>query len=975
MDESKSNGNPQKKIAITKPPQLSTQKTLANLQYASLHGLNKEYVDRNTSFLNTTITIVENLMSKNNRSIANSTPQMLVDTVRHSLSEQVKKESRSAAQQSNYITNLKGITDQSRDMDLFRELYPIATPMFELFYEYEMVSGMIPEGYRCFEILKNSVLSADNFTKKYLIPRYDKTTLDERINRKDDASNVVGLIDGLIDEYDLNTKIEGYIEDGMKYGAKPVMIIPIDNTFRDSAKRILQAENASDIRGIISSNFTDGVTVNMENALGLDNAEWGDEVSTESSDTPAKPKQPRSNFAMSFENAFDGLLELYENQVSSATYEDSDDKDAFAAFEKAKLEKLKNIKNLKSKTSRKNDMKLIAKEVSDIVNRNVKFSISTEAMSCKVISKVSGQLKTTRRIKNRSSGKKSNLGIAMESGNFNGDADLLAEAVDELCCAVEGARFTVNDEAGWDMVTMKGANDNPNIRHKNVNLNEETSDPSKRETTGSVIVPLAPDLVVPISVHGDHIGYYIIERTGSDDLGSGVSSLLGYRPSNSLYSMGMAGHMYTGAGTMVGNDGAGVILKDMTDIPQASRDDGRRIDLLRSMLARAIAERVGNPDIVDDKAFNSIIYSLIKDNYVTKREVRITYVPAHMMVYYAHSINKDTGIGTSVFEKGLFFAHVYIASLITNLMIGIAKSADREQINVEVGVNKRIEQTVQKVMRTLQTKRASIDSIGNVDTIMKQLGTFQRYISLRNNGTPLVEMETIPGQQIDLDNSMMDKSLKSYINSFSVPHSALNFLDDAEYSKSVALQSGMFLIKVIDLQNPYQKCNSKLIRILMRNKYSDRILTADRAKENAAKSKADKQTVVLIDLNKIFLDLPAPNGLNVTNMSEQVQNVGTYADSIIEFLVPNGTKDEDVDQIKNLIKFGIMKKHLPNIPWDDYMEIADKAKVDYEKIKLAKEDPSSTDSSTIDNTSSGGADDFGGGDDDTGDLGGGDDFS
>lgn len=978
-----------KKAPISKPEVLKNFNELADVQFASLYSLPQSFVRRNSKFINSVVNITQNALARNDSTIASSTPQMLVDTVQAAVNDR-KKQSSKNAETPQILTDIKGLTETSKDMDLFRELFPIATPMFELFYEYEMVYDMIPEASKCFDILKDAVLSSDNFTKEYLIPRYDDFKIDsETSGINASAQNHVNLIKDIVEEYELNSLFSDYINDAMKYGAKPVMIVPIDQNFRKSAEKILRTESADDLRNLIRDEYSDGKDVKMESYI--------DGFTTESGNEFLKTDDANS-FTLEMDKCVDGLLDIYEDSLEfEAARVDTKDmsKEEKDTFDVTYESKKKIVKRARDKKNRKKVITEMLQAVDNMVNSKVKFTYGTEAMVMRDTSKICNQIKTMRRVKSRNKVSSGTNAVSMES-LYTSDPNALDIDVESVCNLMSTSKYKKVSHTKTHQV--KGADGKIHTRNENydtwvldvddslsfedsITLNQAVdqlkgNSTAKRHSTGSVIIPLMPDTVVPISVHGRHIGYYVIERSGTDDLGSGVATLLGYRNGGMSAGFGLgAANLYGANSSMTGSDGAGVIIRDMVDIPMYVKDDARRVDLLRTLLSRAISERLNNPDIVDDKAFNSIIYSLIKDDYITKREVKITYVPVQSMVYFAHEINKDNGIGVSVMQRGLFFAHVYIASLITNLMIAIAKSADREQINVEVGMSNRIEATVQKVMRSMQAKRASIDSIGNIDTIMKSLGTFQRTISLRHNGNPLIELETIPGQQVDMDNSLMEKALKSFVNSLYVPHSAVNFLDDTEYARSISLQNALFMSRVVSMQAKYQACCSKFARILIRNKYPEKILT--RGNVEAVKASLKSNDTIgssgissvqdLIDLTNVFLDLPSPEGLNIASLNDQISNVSTFADTFTEMLVPtelamDSDKSEYVDQFKNKLKVGMFKKYLPGLPWDEFDMMVETAKtlITQASIKLIK--PDENDDSTGSDSSDGGDDGGFGGD-------------
>ena len=190
-----------------------------------------------------------------------------------------------------------------------------------------------------------------------------------------------------------------------------------------------------------------------------------------------------------------------------------------------------------------------------------------------------------------------------------------------------------------------------------------------------------------------------------------------------------------------------------------------------------------------------------------------------------------------------------------------------------------------------------------------------------------------------------------------VPHSAVNFLDDTEYARSISLQNALFMSKIVSFQARYQQCASKFVRILIRNKYPEKILTkenAQRIRENKGKMSETTAGVTssqdLIDLTKVFTDLPSPEGLNIASLNEQISNVSTFSDSMVDTLVPSEwaldeAKSELLDQLKAIIKNGLYKKYLPGLPWDEFDNIVESAKTQIVQAKLKIEHPEDDNSS------------------------------
>jgi len=903
----------------------ATMRNLENMQKAALYGVTKDFLDKNEDFIRDIEKQVQQTITQFGNRVGGDIPRYIADVVTNNVKNVRQNQNTSDTE---YLKDIKGVTDQTTDMELFNQLHQTLIPTFELFYEYDLIHSMIPEIRRCLEIIKESITSPDDFSKEFLIPRYDEIgMLDETISPQQEK-----IVD-TVKHYKLNERVSHFIEESLRYGCKPIMVIPIDEKFRNSAKRILQTTQESFADNLVEDIFSGGKKVTVEDIIPSIGT-FESAVSMESGnveDAFATLCNDRKN--MAFMEATYGLLNLYADALhEEIVMEDNEIK------KQNLIKKKDNIrKNAKNKLDLTKNAKQIAQEVADVVNRTVKMSYTAEGASTSVIRKIKHHMQTKQKYteeSNRFKGVSKN--IAMEKTN---DMDILEEQL--MLAMEENALDAINAEANAPNIERKigqvlvkepamsfKVKELPKNVGNKINDAEQSNNKEKSteiKTGGSIIIPLSPDTVVPVTINGEHVGYYVIERAVSDELaGSGIANMLGCKANRRSPSLGILGHSYAGAD--VSNSGgavSGVALREMTDLPNSSTISGydsKKFALMKKMFIRAISARLGNPDIVEDKAFNSILYSLIREDYITKKEIRVSYVPDHMMVYYAPKIDTDTGIGVSEYQHGLFSAHLYLSNLITNQMIKISKSADREQLKIEVGVHKRIEATVQKAIRMLQTKRIAIGDLSSVDSILKQVGQFQRFVSLMKDGNPMVELDTIPGQNVDMDSDLSEKSLKTAIVSMGVPSSALTFVDDIEFARQLSLQNGMFLRKIVDRQSMFNPCNSKLLRLLTMNRYPNHILNKETSED------PNKDNVDLIDIGRIYLDLPSPTGLNMTTQMEQINTASDYADKIIETVVPPGV-EENEDLLKSLLKKNIMKDMLPNVKFSKYEEMYNKCKL------------------------------------------------
>jgi hypothetical protein len=101
-----------------------------------------------------------------------------------------------------------------------------------------------------------------------------------------------------------------------------------------------------------------------------------------------------------------------------------------------------------------------------------------------------------------------------------------------------------------------------------------------------------------------------------------------------------------------------------------------------------------------------------------------------------------------------------------------------------------------------------------------------------------------------------------------------------------------------------------------------------------------------LDIDKIRIEFPSPSSLNMTNLSEQIQN----SQSIIEFLTNTtvGEQDDNNKEQYNAVKKAITKDMLNQFDWTKYETIANEIlspdinrKKLEDKLKASNKDDSS----------------------------------
>ena len=71
-----------------------------------------------------------------------------------------------------------------------------------------------------------------------------------------------------------------------------------------------------------------------------------------------------------------------------------------------------------------------------------------------------------------------------------------------------------------------------------------------------------------------------------------------------------------------------------------------------------------------------------------------------------------------------------------------------------------------------------------------------------------------------------------------------------------------------------------------------------------------------IDLNDIGIRFPAPMSLNLTNIVDQVNNIGNLVDPLMDLMINVSENDKDI--ASKLMKDQLYRKYITMLDWDDF---------------------------------------------------------
>ena len=109
------------------------------------------------------------------------------------------------------------------------------------------------------------------------------------------------------------------------------------------------------------------------------------------------------------------------------------------------------------------------------------------------------------------------------------------------------------------------------------------------------------------------------------------------------------------------------------------------------------------------------------------------------------------------------------------------------------------------------------------------------------------------------------------------------------------MQNSRFIRSIIVEQKEFSQGLSEIIRKLYTIEYSN-----------------DNN----IDLNDIGIRFPAPMSLNLTNIVDQVNNIGNLVDPLMDLMINVSENDKDI--ASKLMKDQLYRKYITMLDWDDF---------------------------------------------------------
>lgn len=310
--------------------------------------------------------------------------------------------------------------------------------------------------------------------------------------------------------------------------------------------------------------------------------------------------------------------------------------------------------------------------------------------------------------------------------------------------------------------------------------------------------------------------------------------------------------------------------------------------------------------------FKELIAEAITFYDLNQKRIKFQFIPVEYICPFRVREDEE-GNGRSILEPSLFYAKLYLMLLLFNILSIILYSNDTKVNYIkQSGIDKNIANKIEEIARKKQERTLNLMDLFSYTSLVKKLGSgSEMYIPVGRSGERGYETEILQGQQVQLQTELMEFLRKCYILGTGVPDAIINYLNEADFAKSIELANTKFHSRIVDLQLDFNNSLTRLYQMLL--VYSGGVDEA-------------------IASRLVYTLTPPKNGTNNVK-SEMINSVNQLIEFLTGIFYSENDTTEKADEIREFKK-SIVKEYLPVIDLDKMQEFYDKAAIDAKEKQL-----------------------------------------
>ncbi len=939
---------------------------------ADHYGVSPDFFKRNRELIervNKDIKMISKNVSMGDSHQATQNLQSLQQLV--STSNRIKKSAMSddleqmMATTDDGFRQISGLSSGKEDGELVAFHSHLMSVYRNLVLEYRGVTRLIPELNRAINMIARDIMSVNEITKKSIYNVYKPDDYDSVVDTEiyDKFNKVIN--EEIIDRYKLEEKVRRYIKTALAEGAKPVVVYPYKAIVEMLKKTKTSMNNLTE-----ASMGTESFLNNFERQRAEQTSIF----------KPFESYSRKFN-TLGTEDSREKIVRSYESFVDSVL-NDVVGKDMVQEY------CMEGYKDLREDVRTHRDIQLnspippnVTKEMmGDRIEKEYNLLLEQTKITPDINLDFKGQiLNATKELDGRIEFfDMDSAPIHMAVNSVRRILKFNSYVEDKKYGAIAyGAKpqdkYTETEDPNDVFLNDSDFYDNSKTKKDRVDnvldkfLRDNPDDNIKAFLNECLIIEHDAEDVVPITVSGQHVGYYVIEiapYTGNVEsinkrnsnftdmfLSMGFQNDAALSPNmagaTGSFASGFSTPQAFGTGVSgeipnLGNSGAGPIAGLHGQIGHISEgQDGsalNRNEIMKRIMFKVITKKLQNDDLEDDKNFKDAVMALIRDGTILQNKIKFTYVPAEFMVYFTPELDGN-GIPQSILKDSLFTCYLYISSLMNTALTKLTRSSTRDKISLNIGRMKNNAESIRSIENSLTSRRLNVESaFTSLPRVLKSSSLTETIIEPVYDGEKLYNYENLQNSnQVDIDDNYTTKLLNSIIVSLNSPVTIMNALDEEEFASVAASKNAEYRTGLLQRQAPFGEQVTKLLRIII---------------NGSGKFEHEKE----FELDNVIQVFSPPEHLNMKNANDMFGTTDTYIENIVKVFSSDSESDIKIKEIaKEKFKIELYKEMMANLDFNKYDKLFEKctkeaigelqkrkklkeadAKIEEEKIEFAE---------------------------------------
>ena len=310
---------------------------------------------------------------------------------------------------------------------------------------------------------------------------------------------------------------------------------------------------------------------------------------------------------------------------------------------------------------------------------------------------------------------------------------------------------------------------------------------------------------------------------------------------------------------------------------------------------------------------DTIAQALLYNDYYSKG-ITFQYIPLEYVTEFKISPDLD-GYGTSMLKRSLFKAQMYLGMYIFKFMSAIDRSNDVRIYYVKNSImDRNTINKVQKAMRSISERTPNFTNFSSYSGMMRHVNTANRdiVVPVGPDDVKGIDFDVMSGQDVNMNTDFLQDMRTDYINATGVPSVIMNYVNEADYAKTLVIANAKFMARVVDYQLDFNDGLTTLYSRLA--KYSN--IGIDDA-----------------TLTNFEFSFNSPKMLNYGNINDLLATSDNLSQYIIKTMVGENNSSDDSNITRDKLVKVLNQILLPMLPWQQYEDAYKAAVLEVERQK------------------------------------------